>query len=499
MGDQREVIEFLADPANHGSGKHRVERITTHISEIFLVGKRAYKLKRAVILPYLDFSEIKERKRCCRAELAINQANAPELYRRIRKISRGEDGRLSWDQAASAVDWVVEMKRFDQTELFDHRARSGQIDKRDVELLADSVIEMHQRGEITSQFGGSDSIARVIAGNEGSFRAFPPSLFPPGDIASLTQASEARLQQCAALLERRRLGGRVRRCHGDLHLGNICVIDGKPVLFDAIEFNDLFAAIDCLYDLAFLLMDFERLGLGEFACLLLSRYQAAMQDIEGLAALPLFLSLRAAIRAHIAAGMARPDEARDDFARARAYLQVRPARLIAIGGLSGSGKSNLSRRLAPFIGARPGALVLRSDLVRKYLMGVAPEARLPQTAYDEKVTDQVYQQLLAQAEQALLAGHSVIIDAVSARAAERRAFAALGERLGVPFRGLWLEAERAALFQRVTERRHNASDATAAVVEQQLRYDLGAIDWVRIDSSGEKANTLAAARHVLGI
>jgi hypothetical protein len=168
-----------------------------------------------------------------------------------------------------------------------------------------------------------------------------------------------------------------------------------------------------------------------------------------------------------------------------------------VGGLSGSGKSHLAQRLAPFVGARPGALVLRSDVARKILMGVAPETKLPAEAYQESVSEQVYDLLLSQAEQAVKAGQAAIVDAVFARPQQRHRVAALGARLGVPFTGLWLEADPEAMRRRVEERRHNASDANLAILAQQMTYDLGEIDWVRIDSSGDEAQTLALARAAL--
>ena len=211
------------------------------------------------------------------------------------------------------------------------------------------------------------------------------------------------------------------------------------------------------------------------------------------------LSLRAAIRSHIAGIVGQPEEARAYFARADSYLIGKPARLVAVGGLSGTGKSHLARKLAPFLGAAPGAVVLRSDVLRKHLMGVSPETRLPPTAYGEAVTEKVYRLMMEQADLALRAGHAVIVDAVSARPEQRAALSGLAARIGVPFAGLWLEAEAGDLRRRIEGRRNNASDATVEVLERQLDYDLGPMEWRRIDSSGDKEHTVKQAREILRV
>jgi len=308
------------------------------------------------------------------------------------------------------------------------------------------------------------------------------------------------------LLDRRRATGKVRRCHGDLHLRNVCLFEGRPTLFDCLEFSDELASVDVLYDLAFLLMDLEHRGLADFANLTLNRYLDLTGEDDGLAAMPLFLSLRAAIRAHVtatamerAAGFGAKPEMAAEACRyldlAAQFLQPRSCRLVAIGGLSGSGKSTLAAALAPGLGAR----VLRSDVIRKRLFGVAPETHLPASAYTSEESRRVYQTLRRQAGDALAAGYSVIIDAVSLKPAERRSFAAVAEAAGVPFSGLWLAAPAATMEGRLRARRHDPSDASPEVLAQQLRQDPGPMDWVRVDAGTGSADCLSAAQRALAL
>ena len=282
--------------------------------------------------------------------------------------------------------------------------------------------------------------------------------FAPARVAAIRAKWSEGIAAAAELLENRRASGKVRRCHGDLHLRNICLLDGEPLLFDCLEFSDALASIDILYDLAFLVMDLEHRGLPRLANQVLNRYLDRTGEDDGLTAMPLFLSLRAGIRAHVTATAlaAHPDRADKMAAEARRYLDLahralepQPARLVALGGLSGSGKSTLAAGLAPEFGLRPGARVLRSDVIRKLLLGVAPETRLPAAAYAPDITRRVYGMLRAKAAAALAAGYSAIIDAVSLTAAQRRSFAEIARTAGTPFSGLWLEAAAATMTERI--------------------------------------------------
>ncbi len=503
VADQSEVAAFLAKPETHGGAP--VERIDTHAAMVFLAGDLAYKVKRAVWYPYMDFSTLALRREACEKEVEINQRTAPDVYLGTCPIVRRADGALELNGAGEVIEWTVLMRRFDQAGLFDRLAQDGRLTPELLVRLADAVAAFHGSAEPAPERAGEPGW--LIDENAEEF-AERPELFAPDHAEALTAAARSALASNAGLLEERRARGLVRRCHGDLHLRNVCLISGRPTLFDAIEFNDAIACIDVFYDLAFLLMDLDHRGLRPAANLVFNRYLQHSGDLDALPALPLFLSLRAAVRAKVSASAALSqddgnlrrrieDEARAYFAAAAAYLAPAPARLVALGGFSGSGKSTLGRTLAPDLGRAPGALHLRSDVLRKALYGVDELTQLPEEAYRPEVSARVYAELLAKARRALAAGQAVILDAVYSKPEGRDELEALARRVGVAFTGLWLDAPRDVLLTRAAARRADASDATPAVVARQLAEDPGVITWHRLDASGAPEDLVSQAERVL--
>lgn len=500
---QTAVMDFLADPASHGGAA--VERIETHISAVFLAGDRAYKLKKAVALPFLDFTSLDARKNACDAELAINRRATPGLYLGVRAITRQDHGGLALDGHGEVLDWVVEMRRFDQDTLFDRLARTGALDRPRINALTEAIFAFHQAAPRHPGKSGSAGLAWTIDTNRASMLPHCPALLERDKVDRLAQASHATLARIAPLLDVRAKTGKLRWCHGDLHLGNICLFEGKPALFDAIEFSEDIACIDVIYDLAFLLMDLNHRGQRRMAGWVLNHYLDLSGDFEAMAAMPLFLSARAAIRAHVLATMAAQSgdphqaaEATSYLDAALAYLSPPAPRLLAVGGLSGSGKSRMGRELAPFLGV-PAAAVVRSDSLRKHLMGVSLTDRLGPDGYTAEMGKRTYQTLYDTCAALLAAGHPVVADAVFAKPEERAAIAAVAAQAGVRFDGLWLEAPPDLAAARILERKANVSDATPEVLKHQLSYDLGHITWTRIDSAPPKDVSLAAGKAALGV
>jgi hypothetical protein len=359
---------------------------------------------------------------------------------------------------------------------------------------------------VSHERGGSTAVSALIQDIEANLER-EGRLLDANAVSTLKNAQVSALGRIAVLLDRRRAAGKVRRCHGDLHLRNICLIDGKPTLFDPIEFSDELAIIDVLYDLAFLLMDLHRRGHDELGNRVLNRYLDRTEDQGGLAALPLFLSLRAAIRAHVTAAATRQSSAENTAGlgeESRAYLALaiellspRAPRLVAIGGLSGTGKTSLAHALAPALGPVPGARILCSDVLRKRSFSVSPETRLPKVAYEPAVSERVYLALWEEAAETLAAGYAVLADAVFLRPDERQAIGEAARSKGVPFTGLWLEAAPEVLARRIEGREHDASDATVGVMRRQTTLDSGPIAWHRIDAGGGIERTAEQARAIL--
>jgi aminoglycoside phosphotransferase family enzyme/predicted kinase len=485
--DQSETIAFL-----EGALKPE-RRIDTHGAVVFLCRERAYKLKRAVKFPYMDFSTEARRAAMCAAEIDVNRRSAPEIYLGIAPVTR-RGGRLALgavgETSEHAVDWLIVMRRFDEEGLLDRMAARGALTPELMAALGARVAAFHDAlPAIASGFCSPDDYRHSVAADVRQMREAGDRLDPPTSEA-LAEAMPRSLEPYVDLVSRRVAGGAIRRCHGDLHLRNIVTLNGQPVPFDAIEFSDKIANIDVLYDLAFALMDLARQGLGALANRLLNEWLWRVGEIEGasheeaLALLPMFLARRASIRAYVDSAVTAVSGA--DNVPARAYqkaalefLQPAPPRLVAIGGLSGSGKTTLALKMAPEIGRTPGAVVVRTDVERKRQACIPLEERMPAGSYSPEASARIYTACLGRAERVLRAGHSVVLDAVFARQGEREAAEALARKVGVPFQGIWLDVPKDVAQQRVTARKGDASDATASVVERQFGYDLGRIDWAR--------------------
>lgn len=504
--DQRAVVKFLASARSYPDKPRSVSRHDTHGAMIFLAGSYAYKIKRAVRFSYMDFSTLEKRRQALDRELSINRPHAPDLYLDIVAITREKGGRLAFGGPGEPVEWVLRMRRFDQADLLSERAKYVVLDTPLCRRLADAVFAFHKSARIAATVDSPQqmhALAHEVTDELGRI----PGGVPPQQIAAFARDCVKEIAETRAILEKRARGDCIRRCHGDLHLGNIVMWHGAPVLFDALEFDESLATIDTLYDLAFLLMDLDHRKQRSAANAVLNRYLWQSQsplDLEGLAALPLFLALRAGVRAMVTAQRAAQENGDTELAgisKACGYLAAACAhlhrilpRMIAIGGLSGTGKSTLGAALAPEIGKCPGAVHLRSDLERKAHFGVAETERLPPSAYLPDVDRTIYDRLLEKAGIVLAAGHSVIVDAVFARADERVAAEALARKSGVPFVGLWLEAPPEQLIARVGTRRGDASDATPDVVRKQLSYDPGTIGWATVAAGGSATATLSVAR-----
>ncbi|HUA77440.1 MAG TPA: AAA family ATPase [Acetobacteraceae bacterium] len=486
---QREAEGFLR-------GLSGADPIETHISAVFLGRDTVWKMKKAVSFPYLDFTALAARHRFLLRELALNRAAAPGLYRDVVALVRRPEGGLALDGAGEPIEWVLRMARVPAGDFLDRIADEGRLTPELARALGRAVARYHAG---LAPVGGVDhagSLRELVAENRCS--ALAAGLPEPQVLAWEAALLEA-LKRREAWLAQRAAQGFVRRAHGDLHLGNLCLWQGEPVPFDALEFDERLATIDLGYDLAFLLMDLALRRNRANANRVLNAYVAESGDFGLVGGLPFFLSLRAMVRAHVQAARGFADEARSFLAAAADFLRPAAPALVAVGGLPGSGKSTLAHGLAPSIGAAPGALVLANDVLRKRRHGVSPETRLPDAAYTKEENRAVLAALLAAAGEIVGLFHAVIADATFLDPAHRAAIEAVAATACVPFVGFTLAAPLALLEERVRARGEapvpDPSDATEAVLHRMAASASGGLSsgWHRLDASGPAEATLEAA------
>ncbi len=482
--------------------------IETHCALIFLAGEEALKIKRAVKFDYLDFSTLSKRRAVCEHEFALNKPAATELYLGVVPIARDAQGALAIGGAGEPVEWAVRMRRFDQSKLYSNLADRRKIDTSMIKDLAAVLANYHKDAPSLPISEGTGRLAAIVSELRSVFAGLSQVLEPSQTDAFL-RAADKHLREASPILDKRARRGLVRRCHGDLHLANIVHWNGQPCLFDALEFDEDLATTDLLYEVAFLVMDLWHRGLRAEANLLFNRYLFETDELaplDGLCAFPLFMALRAAIRAMVCgqrAGLTAElsDESRHQAANylsdAQRFLAPPQPRLVAVGGLSGTGKSTLAAEIAAHVGAAPGAVHIRSDLERKRLFGAKETERLGDACYTREASSRVYAAMLAKCGEVLAAGHSVIADAVFADQAWRQEFEHVAAEQGVPFTRLWLTAPENDLYRRVEARRGDASDASADTVRHQLGQAMDAPSWNVVDAGGSAFETLIAAEFVL--
>jgi aminoglycoside phosphotransferase family enzyme/predicted kinase len=507
---QDDVIAFLNSPDGHPGGGP-VEMVQTHGAVIFLAGDIALKIKRAVRYDYMDLSTLDLRETLLRRELELNKPVATKIYHDVVPVTRSSDGGLALDGKGEPVEWVLRMWRFPEKNELAVIADAGGIDDELARNLGTAVFAYHAQSPKRSCEGAElicdilDELDRVFVGMEERLGA--------RNIDQFHRKSRAMLKRVAPLLRRRADTSHVRRCHGDLHLRNIVLLDGKPVPFDALEFNEVLGTCDVLYDLAFLIMDLCHRDLGRAANMVLNAYllSAFGGEDDGLAALPLFLAVRAAIRAMVlvqtatatATGATAGPEAAQYLQDALTSLQQSTApALVLVGGMSGTGKTAVSRALAPLIGGSPGAVHLRSDLERKATHGKDIHLGLSSDDYAPAARNAVYSRMFNRADHILAAGHSVLLDATFLDATMRAMVQRLAVKADVAYHPLWLEAPLPVLLGRVKARQGDASDADAQVVRQQSKSCHPPSDWRVISATNSLNETIEfvqAALHLTPI
>lgn len=480
------LIAALLAPERYPHPADRVELVETHASWLLLAGDFAYKIKKPVTLPFLDYGTLSLREACCRAELMLNRRLAPELYLDVVPI--GGSPEQPQFGAAPAIEWAVRMRRFDESGRLDRVAARGKLLPQQLSQLAATLVAFHQAAAVAapgSRFGGPDTVLAAARENFVELRQLLP-IHDQERVEYLAHWTEAEFAAHAADFAARKQGGFIREGHGDLHLGNLALIDGRVTPFDCIEFSEDFRWNDPISEIAFVWIDLLDHGRSGLAGWFLNAWLEAGGDFAALRLLRFYAVYRAVVRAKIAALRGRQEDSLQALAEldaARGYLHL--ARQIAVPpaptllitcGLSGSGKTwASSARLLDSSGAAAGSLIrLRSDVERKRLFGLTALERSasPQDGgiYTAAANTRTYARLRELAHELLAAGWPVIVDAAFLRRAERAEFAALAARLGVGFNILATEAPPEELRRRLRARSGDASEATVAVLDRQLEW-----------------------------
>ena len=449
------LIKTLLDTGRYPHPAAAVEMLETHISWVLLAGDYAYKIKKPVTLPFLDYGTVEKRRACCEKELALNRRYAPDLYLEVADFD-GEP--------------AVKMRRFDEAGRLDHVCARGELTPAMLTELARTIAAFHAGAAVASEDSRFGEPKQVLASAMKNFDELEPLLPVEGErVARLKEWTQREFTAKREIIARRKAEGCVRECHGDLHLGNLVRIDGKATLFDCIEFNDDFRWIDTASEIAFTWLDLLDHGKPGLAAWFLNEWLVWSGDYGALAVVRFYAVYRALVRAKVAAIQSKHAEAGEYLAMAQGLTTPPPPTLTITFGFSGSGKTTAStaRLLDDLLAA---TVRLRSDVERKRLFGVAPDGDSGGAIYSTEATAQTYGRLLALADETVADGWSAIVDAAFLKRSERDEFRALAQRLGAPFAILVCEAPPEELCRRLAQRKDDASEATAAVLEQQLAW-----------------------------
>ncbi len=483
-----ELLAALRNAKTYPHSADPIEHLETHISHVFLAGDYAYKLKKPVNFGFLDFTTNEQRRAACMAEVRLNRRLAPDIYLGIASLCRENHAlRLRPDNCpdgGTAIEPLVRMRRLPSEGMLDRLAMAGRLDTNSMIDIARQLAAFHRqaaRDPDIRRHGEIEAVRQPVLQNFDQTRDYIGRVVSADVHARLRSGAEGFLRSHASLFAERVRGGHIVDGHGDLHLRNMCRVDGRVVIFDCIEFNTALRAADTISDIAFLTMDLDHRGLTTLGNRFLNEYLELTGDYPGVRLLDFYQSYRACVRAKVmalASDGAAPDQRRaieqesaSYFDLAEQYLRPRRPGILLTCGVSGSGKSTLARRAA----AELNGIVVRSDAVRKQLAGLALHARddsAPgQGIYTPAMTARTYGALHEQARALLASGRWVILDAVFGKREERAAVSQLARRLGAAFGILHCQAPRPELERRLELRRATGgdiSDATSAVLDRQL-------------------------------
>jgi uncharacterized protein len=464
-----------------------IRLMQTHVSYVLLTGDFVYKLKKPVNFGFLDYDTLAKRKHFCEEELRLNQRGAGSLYLGVVPITaaagKSESGPFTLNGTDEPAEYAVKMRQFPQSALLSEQFVQGQLEADKIRQLATVVAKFHAQSETSEHirtYGTVEAIRQAFDENYAQTEGYVG-----GDAMERPQTqqqfdetkeySDRFFTTQQALFQKRLDQDRIRACHGDLHLGNICEWENQLFLFDCIEFNEPFRFVDTMYDVAYIVMDLEVAGRSDLSTLFINQYVEETGDYEGLEILPLYVSRQSYVRAKVTSFMlgdasiplaerqAASERAAKYYQLAWSYVQKKKGSLVAMAGLSGSGKSTNAQRLVE----QSGAIRLRSDAIRKHLAGVPLHEAAGSEVYSAEMTDKTYSRLIALGAELAAQGYRVVLDAKFDRQAKRQEALDVAQTAAVPVTFVHCTAPADVLMARVTQRKGDIADATAAVLVKQ--------------------------------
>ena len=454
-----------------------IQLVQTHVSYVLLTGDYAYKVKKPVNFGFLDFSTLEKRHHFCEEELRLNQRSAADLYLEVLPITQaGETYQLGG--TGEPVEYLVKMKQFPAGTLFSDLYDQGKLTGELLEELAKVLARFHQSAptnDYIRNFGTVEQIRQAIDENYDQTEKYVGGPQTQQQFDETRQYTDRLFVGQKALFDQRMQQDKIRECHGDVHLRNIALWDGKILLFDCIEFNEPFRFVDFMFDIAYIIMDLDARDRPDLSNQFLNAYLEQTGDWEGLQVLPLYLSRQSYVRAKVTSFLlddpsvpeAVKQESSETASRyyrlAWEYTRPRQGQIILMSGLSGSGKSTVARQLA----RKLGAIQIRSDAVRKHLAGVPLEAKGGDDLYTPEMTQKTYDRLLELGTTLAKQGYTVILDAKYDRQSQRQVVISQAQANELPLQILYCDAPLPVLQERLHHRTGDVSDATADLLENQ--------------------------------
>lgn len=455
-----------------------VQLVQTHVSYVLLTGEYAYKIKKPVNFGFLDYSTLAKRQHFCQEELRLNKRAAAIIYLDALPISQTSEA-YTLGSDANPVEYAVKMRQFPQSTLLSQKFERDELTEERLWQLAEAIAQFHQKAETTDyirSFGAAEQIREAIDENYDQTVDFIGGPQTQAQFDATKAYTDDFFATQQGILEQRVKQDKIRACHGDLHLNNICDWQDQLLLFDCIEFNEPFRFVDVMFDIAYIIMDLTVQGRRDLAAVFLSHYVEQTGDWEGLQVLPLYVSRQSYVRAKVTSFLLNDpavSEQEKQKASAQAapyytlaYTYVKPqlGRLIVMSGLSGAGKSTAARELSRQL----GAIYIRSDAVRKHLAGMPVEQRGDDSIYTPEMTQKTYDRLIALGVSLASQGYTVILDAKFDRQATRGKAIAQAQTQNIPLTIVACTAPAEILQQRVQQRQGDIADATVAVLANQV-------------------------------